>query len=160
MFRDDANRNRFILLPRLSCDQRKPVCWTISKASKCWHGRILSSVPLSSSTCGGLWRKLLLSIRSDLLPWFPRQVRGWPSLLLDHPRPWSLRHPLQLHFLWNLRPDGHGGAPGRQQQPGVGALRLAQPSEGARERHRRLCHSVLLLWPHQPGPGICSALPR
>lgn len=143
--------------------------WRISTASKLWRQKSLiylslitvfcSFCALLSSPGGGLRWKLFLSIRSDLLPWLPRQVCPWPCLLLDHPGPWILRHPLQLHLLWHLRPDGHGGATGRQHQPGGGALRLAQPATGAGERHRRLRHTVLLLRPHQPGPGIRSALP-
>lgn len=81
---------------------------------------LLSSLPRSPS--GSLRWELFLSIGSDLLPRLPRQVRGWPCLLLDHPGPWIIRPPLQLHLFRHLRPDGHGGASGRLHQPGGGTL--------------------------------------
>lgn len=112
------------------------------------------------SPSGGLWWELHFSIRSDLLPWLPWQIRGWACLLLDYPGHWIFGHPLQFHLLWHLRPDRHGGAIGWLHKSSGGPLRLAKPSAGSGKHHGRLCHTVLLLWPNQPGQGICSSLPR
>lgn len=119
-----------------------------------------STFSSSSSPSWGLRWELLLSIRSNLLPWFSWQIQSWSCLLLDYPGPWILCHPLQLHLLWDLWSDRHGGATGWLLQPGGGTVWLAQPTTGAGQCHRRLRHTVLLLRPHQPGTGICSALPR
>lgn len=139
------NRNRFN--KHLNCDRKYNWAIFFSALFFC-----------SSSWC--LWWKLHLSIGSGLFPWLPRQVRGWTRLLLDYSSPRIFSHPLQLHLLWHFRSDRHGRTTRRLHQRGGGTLRLAQPATGAGEHNRRLCHTLLLLRPNQPGPGICSALPR